>query len=182
MSPGGRPRGEGILAVDALVPNPEHEHEPLPEQILGIALDQRAFGPRQLMAAFAAPDGRFLALTYTERTNPIDSAVEGCLLHFDSLRRGGEVSGAGQVGQVGQVGPVGAAVIFLCDEPVEDGPAPAEFMAKFARAQQLARRHCVHVIDWFACDDERFRSARLRSFNPATEPDWWDVAHSSASS
>lgn len=152
-----------MIAVDVLVPNPEHEHDPLPDQVLGIAMDQRAFGPRQLMAAFAAHDGRFLALTYTERTDPIDTALEGSLQCFDSLGRGGEAR---------------AAVVVLCDEPVEDGPATADFMAKFALARRLARGHGVHLVDWIACDDERFRGARLRSLTPVSDADWWDVPDS----
>lgn len=152
-----------MIAVDVLVPNPEHEHDPLPDQILGIALDQRAFGPRQLMAAFAAYDGRFLALTYTERTDPIDAAFDGCLQCFDSLGRGGEA---------------GAAVVVLCDEPVEDGLATADFKTKFALAQRVAQSYGVHLVDWIACDDERFRGARLRSLSPATDTEWWDVPDS----
>ena len=143
-----------------MAPNPEFDHDPLPDQILGIALDQRAFGPRRLMVAFAAYDGRFLALTYTRRTRPIDTALEACLLHFDTLGRGGEA---------------GAAAVVLCDEAVQDGPPPPTFMATFERAKALARRHDVHLVDWISCDDDLFRCARRRQFSPAPEPGWWDV-------
>lgn len=138
---GTRPRStrKGVIVVDALVPNPEAEQVRLPDQILGFALDQRVFGPRQLMVAFAAYDGRFLALTYTPRTNPVETALVGCLRHFDALGRGGEVY---------------AAAVVLCDEPVADGPIPPDFMAKFLRAQDLAGRHGVHLVDWISCDDD----------------------------
>ena len=156
----GRLRSTDIIVVDALAPNPDVDHDPLPEQILGIALDQRAFGPRQLMVAFAAYDGRFLLLTYAKRTDPVRLALEGCLQHFDTLGRGGEAR---------------AAAVVLCDEAVQDGPTPPGFITKFTQAKSLARRFGVHLVDWIACDDDMFRSARLRTFQPATEPDWWDV-------
>lgn len=154
-----------VIIVDALEPNPEFDHDPLPEQIVGIALDQRAFGPRQLMVAFAAYDGRFVAMTWARRTDPIDAALEACLCHFDAIGRGGEAV---------------AAAVVLCDQPVEDGPASPEFLATFELARTLARAHRIHVVDWIACDDDRFRGARLRSIRPATDPDWWDVPDASA--
>lgn len=156
----GRPRSPDIIVVDAVAPNPDFHHDPLPEQILGMALDQRAFGPRQLMVAFAAYDRRFLALTYARRTDPVRLALEGCLRHFDTLGRGGEAR---------------AAAVVLCDEPVQDGPTPPDFITKFAHAKSLARQFGVHLVDWIACDDDTFRSARLRTLQPATEPGWWDV-------
>lgn len=151
---------EEMITVDAYAPNPEHEHDPLPEQILGIALDQRAFGPRQLMVAFASYDGRFLMLTYGQRTDPVDAALEASFLHFDSLGRGGEQH---------------AAAVVLCDQPVAEGPVPPEFVGTFERAQRIARKYSIHLIDWFACDDELIRGVRLRTFAPATEPGWWDA-------
>lgn len=150
----------GLVGVDGYVPNPGFDHEPLPDQLLGIAMDQRAFGPRQLMVAFAALDGRFLALMYSPRTKPIDAALRGCLLHFDSIGRGGEGM---------------AAAVVLCDEPVQDGPTPPEFTATFERARGIAREHGVHLVDWIGCDDDLFRCARLRTITPATEAGWWDV-------
>lgn len=38
----GREHPGKVIVVDAYAPNPETEHAPLPEQILGFALDQRA--------------------------------------------------------------------------------------------------------------------------------------------
>jgi len=156
----GRPDELNVFIVDALVPDPAYAHEPLPEQVLGIALDQRAFGPQRLMVAFAAVDGRFLALTYTERTAPIEPALRACLLHFDALGRGGE----------GHV-----AAVALCDEAVHAGPPPPQFTTTFERAKDIAQQHGVHLVDWIACDDDLFRCARMRTFRPADEPGWWDV-------
>lgn len=149
-----------MIYVDAFAPNPEFDHEPVQDQILGIALDQRAFGPRTLMVVFAAQDGRFLLLTYTPRTDPIDDALEYSLRHFDALGRGGESH---------------AAAVVLCDQPVEEGPVPPEFTATFERAQDIAGRHAVHLVDWFACDDDRIRCARLHTYPPASQSGWWDV-------
>lgn len=148
------------IVVDALVPNPDVEHDPLPEQILGIALDQRAFGPRKLMVAFGTYDGDFLALTYAGRTQPMNAALEACLLHFDTIGRGGHTH---------------AAAVVLCDEPVKHGPPPSAFLDKFKAAQEIARRHRVHLVDWIGCDDDLFRCARRREFTPTPERGWWNV-------
>ncbi|MCE1180495.1 MAG: hypothetical protein LWW86_15880 [Micrococcales bacterium] len=123
-------------------------------------MDQRAFGPRQLMVAFATHDGRFLTLLYARRTDPVDAALRACLQHFTAIGRAGEDR---------------AAAVVLCDQPVDDGPATPEFVATFDRASELARQHDVHLVDWIACDDDRFRCARLRTFAPGTEAGWWDV-------
>jgi hypothetical protein len=155
-----RSRGPSTITVDALVPNPGFDHELLPDTILGIALDQRAFGPRKLMVAFAAYDGRFLALTYAPRTDPVQTAIEGSLRYFDTYVRGGQVD---------------VAAVVLCDEPVTDGPTPPEFIDKFELARTIARRHNVHLVDWIGCDDDLFRCARRSTFTPVADPDWWDV-------
>lgn len=149
-----------LISVDGYAPDPAFDHEPLPDQIIGFAMDQRAFGPRQLMVAFAAYDGRFLALMFTPRTDPADTALEACLLHFEATGRGGETF---------------AAAVVLCDELVESGPPPPAFVARFDRARSMAAAHRVHLVDWIACDDELFRYARLRALTPAGDPDWWDV-------
>src|SRR4051812_42627157 len=73
----------------------------LREEFLGFALDQRAFGPRQLVVAFAERDGRFLGLSYAARTTPPELALGPCIQH---------------------VGLGAAAAIAFCDEPVVQGP------------------------------------------------------------
>ncbi|GAB2595536.1 hypothetical protein [Pseudactinotalea suaedae] len=133
----------------------------MPEQILGIAMDQRAFGPRRLMVALAAYDARFLGLLYTDRTDPIDDALEVCLLHAEvEGLRGSEPALAG---------------VVLCDQPVVEGGSRHQVEAVFERAKVVAARHRVHLVDWIGCDDDTFRCARLRTLSPASEPGWWDV-------
>lgn len=153
-------REEDLIVVGGVAPNPAFEHELLPDMVVGFALDQRAFGPRQLMVAFAAYDGRFLALLHARRTDPVDRALEACLQHFDALGRGGETH---------------AAAVALCDEPVTDGPAPPRFLSTFERARTTARRHGVHLVDWIGCDDELIRFARGSAFAHEAETEWWDV-------
>lgn len=149
-----------LILVEAYAPTAEFDHDPLPDQILGFALDQRSFGPRRLVVAFATHDGRFLALLHTPRTDPVDWALEACLEHFETIGRGGETH---------------AAAVVLCDEPVSDGPPPPGFLATFERARRAAQRHGVHLVDWIACDDDMFRCARRRTFELTAEPGWWDA-------
>jgi hypothetical protein len=58
------------------------------------------------------------------------------------------------------------------DAPVTSGPPPDDLAERFARARASATGHRLHLVDWFACDDQMFRSFRL-----ALEPDgeWWDL-------
>ncbi len=121
------------------------------EKAWSFALDQRAFGPRRLLVAFADADGRFRALAYCRRSVPPEDGLEPCIKH---------------------VGSGAAAAVAFCDEPVSSGPPPPDLADRFSRAQSIAASHGIHLVDWFACDDDLFRSARL-----TLEPDgeWWDV-------
>lgn len=152
------------IPVDGLVPTPGWPQQALADLVLGLAMDQRAFGPRQLMVAFGARDGRFLALHYCPRTDPPDLALRACLWHFDHNGRGGEQL---------------AAAVVLCDEAVVAGPPTADFAARFEAAGLTAAEHDVHLVDWVACDDEQFRFARMRPTGPTPEPGWWDVPRAS---
>ncbi len=118
---------------------------------LSIALDQRVFGPRKLLVAFADRRGRFLSLAYARRPVPPEAALEPCIRH----------SGRGA-----------KAAVAFCDEPVSSGPPPADLAERFALARSIAASHGIHLVDWFACDDDLIRSSRL-----ALDPDgqWWDV-------
>ena len=60
----------------------------------------------------------------------------------------------------------------FCDEPVTQGPPPPDVAARFALARSIAAGYGIHLVDWFACDDDLFRSSRL-ALHP--EADWWDV-------
>lgn len=120
-------------------------------EAMSIALDQRAFGPRRLLVAFAEADGRLRAIAHTTRTDPIDVAVRACLQHL----------GAGAA----------AAVVFN-DEPVEWGEAPEQQRARFELATLTCLARGIHLVDWICCDDQLFRSTKL-AFHPDGE--WWDV-------
>jgi uncharacterized protein YuzB (UPF0349 family) len=117
-----------------------------------LAMDQRAFGPRRLLVAFADADGRLRGIAHTRRTDPIDLALRACL----------QFMGSGA-----------AAAVALCDEEVVDGPPPPDLADRFWLARTQAAASGVHLVDWIACDDQLFRSARFAL--DATAEDWWDV-------
>jgi len=121
-----------------------------------MALDQRAFGPRRLMVAFANRKGRLLALAHTRRTDPPEVALGPCIDHL----------GRGAV----------AAVAF-CDERIKWGPPPPEVAERFAAARSIAAEFGIHLVDWFACDDQVIRSSRLalQLDGPHLDGRWWDV-------
>ena len=125
------------------------QHINLLQDALSVALDQRAFGPRRLVVAFANRRGRLLALAHARRTDPPELALGPCIEH---LGRGA------------------AAAVAYCDEPVVKGPPPPEVAIRFAHARSIADSFGVFLVDWFACDDDLFRSAQM-----AVEPDgqWW---------
>ncbi|MGH9139400.1 MAG: hypothetical protein ACRD0G_20505 [Acidimicrobiales bacterium] len=141
---------DSVIVVDGYVAN-EADDTDLREEAWSFALDQRAFGPRRLLVAFADPLGRFLALAHCRRTDPPETALGPCIEH---------------------VGRGAAVAVAFCDEPVVAGPPPADLGARFAQARSITAEYGVHLVDWFACDDEMFRSSRL-----ALDPDaeWWDA-------
>lgn len=147
-----------LVVVDGIKPVASGPLDNLRDKALSFALDQRAFGPRKLWVAIANAKGRFRGLAYTERTDPALIAVEACLAYLDEHMHRDAV----------------AAVVF-CDEPVTDGPAAPEFGERFAAARELAATFGVHLVDWFACDDELFRSARYTLPDAGDQRDWWDV-------
>lgn len=116
-----------------------------------LAIDQRCFGYRRLIVAFADAEGTLRHLVHTGRTEPPDEALARCL----------ERGAAG----------CDAAVAF-CDEPVLGGPLPPAVVARWHRLRNACQEHGVHLVDWFQCDDSMFRSLRL-----ALHPDetWWEL-------
>lgn len=123
----------------------------LRKDVWALALDQRAFGPRRLVVAFADASGRTRSLAHAPRPDPPELALGPCIAH---LGRGA------------------AAAVAFCDEPVAEGPMSIHNAVRFHWARAIAADAGVHLVDWIACDDWLFRSARL-----ALEPDaeWWDV-------
>jgi hypothetical protein len=129
---------------------PPADHTDLRDEVWSFALDQRAFGPRRLVVAFADPSGRLVSLAHAPRTDPPEAALEACIRHL-----GGE-----------------AAAVAFCDDQVGEGPPPPDLETRFAAARSVAADYAVHLVDWIACDDSSFLSSRL-SLDPYAE--WWDV-------
>jgi hypothetical protein len=122
-------------------------------EAMSIALDQRYFGPRRLLVAFAERGGRMRARAAATRTDPIDFALRACIQHL---------------------GEGASAAIAFNDEPVEWGPPPADLATRFWGWQATCRASGIHLVDWISCDDQTFRSTKL-----AIQPDdeWWDAPH-----
>lgn len=116
-----------------------------------LALDQRAFGPRRLMVAFADIDGNVISIAHTERLDPPEDGLDPCIRHL----------GVGAV-----------LAIAFCDEAVADGPPPDDLRRRFFEATSIAASSGVHLVDWVACDDYLFRSSRLAIF---PDEEWWSV-------
>ena len=139
-----------LIVVDGVLPT-ELDDTNLREDGVSLALDQRAFGPRRLLVAFADRDGRFRGLAHTERTDPPEKALGPCIQH---------------------IGLGSAAAVAFCDEPVSEGPPPPELGERFASACAIAAGYGIHLVDWVACDDQFFRSSRLALY---PDDEWWDV-------
>lgn len=139
-----------LIVVDGYRPTAKDETD-LRRDFLSFALDQRAFGPCHLVVAFSDRRGRFTGLAYTPRTEPPEMSLGPCV----------DFAGQGA-----------AAAVAFCDEPVTKGPLPPGLGKRFALARSIAASYGVHLVDWFACDDQLFRSTRF-----ALDPDceWWDV-------
>jgi hypothetical protein len=148
-----------FIVVDGVVPA-DVSVEPSPldnlrDGVWSFALDQRAFGPRKVWVAFADEDGTFRGLAYTARTDPPDVAFDACLQYL----------GAGA-----------ATAIAFCDQPVTDGPPAQEDIDLFRRAQAIATAYGIRLVDWIACDDDKFRSHRAPIGRPGELGDeWWDA-------
>jgi hypothetical protein len=138
---------EGYVATDLDDTDLSSFHE-----AMGFALDQRHFGPRRLVVAFAEREGRFRGIAATKRTDPIEHALRACLLYM---------------------GDGAAAAVAFNDELIDWGPPPDDLANRFWLWRAMCRASGVHLVDWISCDDQLFRSTRL-----ALEPEgaeWWDV-------
>lgn len=139
-----------LVLVEGFVPT-RGDRTNLRDEAWNFALDQRVFGPRKLLVAFASRNGRFRGLAYADRTDPPEVALRGCVEH---------------------VGRGAAAAVAFCDEPVTDGPPPEDLAQRFERASAAAAERGVRLVDWIACDDQLVRSTRL-ALHPGRE--WWAV-------
>lgn len=142
---------DGLLVVGGFVPTAIDDTN-LREEAWSFALDQRAFGPRKLLVAFADADGTFRGLAYSDRTDPPELALGPCIAH---LGRGA------------------AAAIAFCDEEVVDGPIDLDVLQRrFAVASAVCAGAGVHLVDWIACDDDKCRSSRIALYGAE---EWWSV-------
>ena len=117
----------------------------------GFALDQRAFGPRQLVVVTARPDGKVLGVAHCQRTEPPELALTCCLAALDD----------------------GAAVaVAYSDEPVSADP-PTGLRDRLDTACVAARQLGVHLVDWIMCDEVQMRSMRITL---EESNDWWDAS------
>jgi hypothetical protein len=153
-----RRMGDGFMndlyvVVDGLVHRGHGQELNIREDWWSVALDQRVFGPRRLLVAFAERDGNVISLAHTERLDPPEDGLDPCIRHL----------GLGAV----------AAVAF-CDEPVPSAPPPDDLAERFAHARAVAADWGVHLVDWIACDDELYRSTRM-ALGLEDMDDWWDV-------
>jgi hypothetical protein len=116
----------------------------------GFALDQRAFGPRELVVVTARRDGAVLGLAHCEGTERPELALKCCLAALDD--------GA-------------AAAVAYSDETVLAQP-PIGLRDRLDTARIAARQFGVHLVDWIMCDDLQVRSMR---FTLEDCDDWWDA-------
>ena len=114
-----------------------------------LALDQRAFGPRQLVVVTARRDGAGLGLAHCDQTEPPELALKCCLAVLDEA-------------------PVAVA---YSDEPVAVDP-PSALRDRLDAARHAAQEFGVHLVDWIICDDIRIRSMRITL---QACDHWWDA-------
>ena len=119
-----------------------------------LVLHQRSFGPRQLLVATARADRTVLCLAHCDRTNPPEQALGFCL------------AGLGEGADL---------VVAYQDELVTVDP-PADLEERFAAARDVAAGFGVRLVDWFMCDDLRFRSTWSALYRGA---EWWETPPSS---
>ena len=107
--------------------------------LFGLALDQRAFGPRRLVVVTARPDGAAVGLAHCEQTELPELALRCCLAALEDW---------------------GAVAVAYSDEPVFADP-PIGLRDRLDSARDAARDFGVHLVDWFMCDDSVMRSIRI---------------------
>ena len=96
---------------------------------MAFCLDQRAFGPRRLVVAFANRNGRFRGLAHTRRPEPPEAALAGCI---DYMGRGAKVA------------------IAFCDEPVTWGP-PLRTLQRGSSSRGRSQRRMASTSSIGSC-------------------------------
>lgn len=139
-----------LIVVEAFRPAPG-ERLDLRKEALSFALDQRAFGPRKLIVAFARRSGRMTAFAYTDRTEPPHLGLTACC---DHVGRGADIA------------------IAFSDETVGDEQVDDELHERFVAAKNACRAYGIRLYDWICCDDTLFRSLRVACDPHAQIGDW----------
>lgn len=144
-----------LVTVECLVASRKAKEHILTE-VWGLALDQRAFGPRRLVVVCTDGKGWLRTITHCPRLTTPERGLDPCL---QMARR-----------RQGRHRLVSA--VALCDEPVV-AEAPLHELdairARFVDAQSRAWVHGFKLLDWIACDDDQFRSFRVAG----GEAPWW---------
>jgi hypothetical protein len=144
-------RHADIVVIEGVTPAPGTEIPNLRDEGWSLCLNQRVFGPRRLLMVFADRDGTTRGIAHAPRIDPPEQMLPA---YIDYL-------GAGA-----------AAAVVYCDEPVRWGPPPPELTERFEQARATCAESGIHLVDWFCCDDELFRSSRFALEDPG---EWWDV-------
>jgi hypothetical protein len=117
------------------------------------ALNQRLFGPHQLLVVTARPDGQIVGFAHCDLTEPPEMALKCCLATLDD--------GA-------------AAAVAYGDEPAGFDSIPG-LEKRFATARAAAREYGVHLVDWMLCDDTEILSMRFLLEEVDGVDAWWEV-------
>ena len=112
------------------------------DDVWSFALDQRAFGPRRVLVAFADAAGRLTGLAHSARVDPITASLAVCLAHGADL---------------------GVAAVVYSDEPVTWRLPEPTLVERLDVARAMCDDVDVDLIDWIMCDDDVFRSLRYSS-------------------
>ena len=118
------------------------------DDFLSLALEQRVFGPRRLLVAFATAKGRVIGVAHTERTDPPEVAL-AFVVDFGLSR----------------FKPRAALAVAYCDEPVALGPPPPDLATRFMTARAICASRGVVLGEWVSCDDTIVRFASI-TLNP----------------
>lgn len=110
----------------------------LEEIMWSFAMDQRHFGPRQLLVATARADGFVVGLAHCDQTDPPMMGLKCCLAALDDDA---------------------ALAVAYSDDFVAAEP-PAGLDQRWKASIEAAEEFGVELVDWIMCDDLMYRSMR----------------------